>query len=81
MPFWRFTVLSTLGIIPWVIAFAYAGKGVGDRWDVWQEKLHYADYVVLASIAIFVLYLLVRRRRRSGPDAEPSAEPAADSAQ
>jgi membrane protein DedA with SNARE-associated domain len=81
MPFWRFTVLSTLGIIPWVIAFAYAGKGVGDSWEDLQSKLHYADYVVLASILAGVLYLLVRRRRGGKPDAEPSAEPAADSAQ
>ena len=52
-----------------MIAFAYAGKGLGDRWDEWQEKLHYADYVVLASIAVGVLYLLLapaapRRARR-----------------
>jgi membrane protein DedA with SNARE-associated domain len=78
MPFWRFTVLSTLGIIPWVIAFAYMGKGVGDNWENLQSKLHYVDYVVLASIVLGVIYLLMRRRRGSRPDAEPSAEPAAD---
>jgi membrane protein DedA with SNARE-associated domain len=63
MPFWKFTFLSTAGIIPWVIAFAVAGEQLGSRWDEWQEKLHYADYVILAGIAIALLYLLVRRRR------------------
>jgi membrane protein DedA with SNARE-associated domain len=78
MPFWKFTFLSTTGIIPWVIAFAVAGKQLGDRWDEWQEKLHYADYAVLAGIAVGLLYLLVRRRRGRPPRAEHHPEPAAE---
>jgi membrane protein DedA with SNARE-associated domain len=77
MSFWKFTVLSTAGIIPWVIAFAVVGEQVGSRWDEWRERLHYADYVILAAIAIGVFYLIVRRRRarraetagRAAPDA------------
>jgi membrane protein DedA with SNARE-associated domain len=77
MPFWKFTVLSTAGIIPWVIAFAVVGEQVGSRWDEWRESLAYGDYVILAAIAIGVGYLIVRRRRarraetagRTAPDA------------
>jgi membrane protein DedA with SNARE-associated domain len=78
MPFWKFTFLSTVGIIPWVIAFAYLGKGVGDRWDQWQEKLHYGDYAILALIVFGIAYLVMRRRRGSSHDAEATGEPAAD---
>jgi membrane protein DedA with SNARE-associated domain len=82
MPFWKFTVLSIAGIIPWVVAFAYMGKGVGDQWDSWQEKLHYADYAIVATIIAGVIYLLWRRRRGGSGEAEPSAAaPAADSLQ
>jgi membrane protein DedA with SNARE-associated domain len=73
MPFWKFSLLSTVGIIPWVIAFAIAGKQLGDRWDEWQEKLHYADYLVLAGIVIGLLYLLIRRRRGREPKADHAA--------
>jgi membrane protein DedA with SNARE-associated domain len=76
MPFWRFTFLSTAGIIPWVIAFAVVGKQVGDRWDDWQQKLHYADYAILAGIAIGIVYLLLRRRRTRPPNVERATEPA-----
>jgi membrane protein DedA with SNARE-associated domain len=76
MPFWKFTFLSTIGIVPWVIAFAVIGKQVGDRWDDWQSKLHYVDAVVLAGIVIGIAYLLLRRRRGHGPKAERAVEPA-----
>jgi membrane protein DedA with SNARE-associated domain len=79
MNFWKFTLLSTAGIIPWVIAFAVAGRELGDRWDDWQHRLHYADSVVLGAIALGVLYLLVRRRRRATPSPDRAPEPAADS--
>jgi membrane protein DedA with SNARE-associated domain len=63
MPFWRFTVLSTAGIVPWVLAWAIVGKQVGSDWDTLQEKLHYADYAIVALILAAIAYLIVRRRR------------------
>jgi membrane protein DedA with SNARE-associated domain len=76
MPFWKFTFLSTIGIVPWVIAFAVVGKQVGDRWDDWQEKLHYVDYAIVAGIVVGIVYLILRRRRGGGPKAERAVEPA-----
>jgi membrane protein DedA with SNARE-associated domain len=78
MPFWKFTALSTVGIIPWVIGFAFLGKGLGDRWDDWQQKLHYVDYAILAAIVLGLVYLYLRRRRGPGDATERAPEPAAD---
>lgn len=76
MPFWRFTVLSTLGIIPWVLAWAIVGKQVGSNWDSLQEKLHYADYAIVALILAGIVYLVMRRRRtRPGEAAAESNTP------
>jgi membrane protein DedA with SNARE-associated domain len=73
MPFWRFTLLSTAGIIPWVLAWAIIGKQVGSDWDKLQEKLHYVDYAIVAMIVAGIAYLVWVRRRRSGR-AAPGAE-------
>jgi membrane protein DedA with SNARE-associated domain len=76
MPFWKFTFLSTAGIIPWVIGFGLIGKQVGNSWDTWQEKLHYLDYAILAALVIGAVYLLRRRRkpvRTSTPAPDTSA--------
>src|ERR687892_2101825 len=63
MPFWRFTALTLLGCIPWVLMLTFVGKQVGDRWEDWRDKLHSLDYVVLAAILAGIVYLLIRRRR------------------
>ena len=63
MPFWRFTLLTTLGCIPWVFMLTFIGKQAGDNWSKWKDNLHYVDYVVIALILLGLLWLLVRRRR------------------
>jgi membrane protein DedA with SNARE-associated domain len=64
MPFWRFSVLTVLGCIPWVFMLAFVGKQAADRWTDWRDSLHYVDYAVAALIVLGILYLVVRRRRR-----------------
>jgi membrane protein DedA with SNARE-associated domain len=82
MPFWRFTWLTALGSLPWVLGFGLIGRAVGDNWEQWRHHLQVLDYLVVAAIVGGVVYLLIRRRRGSGEDepdngqAVASAEPA-----
>jgi membrane protein DedA with SNARE-associated domain len=64
MPFWRFTILTALGCIPWVFALAFAGEQAADNWTSWRDSLHYVDYAVAALIVAGIVYLVVRRRHR-----------------
>src|SRR3954471_22409650 len=66
MPFWRFTVLTTLGCIPWIFMLTFVGKQVGQNWEQWKDSLHYVDYAVVVMILLGIAFLIVRRRRRSG---------------
>jgi membrane protein DedA with SNARE-associated domain len=72
MPFWRFTLLTLLGCIPWVLMLGVIGREVGDRWEEWRDYLHYGDYVVLAAIVGGLVYLLIRRRRDRGGTPGPA---------
>jgi membrane protein DedA with SNARE-associated domain len=63
MPFWRFTLFTFLGCVPWVFMLAFAGKEAGDNWTRWKDGLHYVDYAVLAAIVLGIAYLVLRRRR------------------
>ena len=70
MPFWRFTVLTLLGCIPWVLMLALIGRSVGDNWEDWRHHLAVLDYVVLAGIVAVVVFLVIRRRRGGGSGGE-----------
>jgi membrane protein DedA with SNARE-associated domain len=71
MPFWRFTALTIVGCIPWVLGLALAGEAVGHDWTSTRKAFEYVDYAIVALVVLGLLYLIVRRRR--GP-----REPATD---
>jgi membrane protein DedA with SNARE-associated domain len=75
MPFWRFTWLTALGSLPWVLGFGLLGRAVGDNWEQWRHHLQVLDYLVVAAIAGLIVYALVRRRRGGGPDEGEPTEP------
>jgi membrane protein DedA with SNARE-associated domain len=68
MPFWRFSLFTVAGCVPWVFLLAFIGKQAGDRWESWKNSLHYVDYAVVAAVVIGVAYLLLRRRRTLAGD-------------
>jgi membrane protein DedA with SNARE-associated domain len=76
MPFLRFSVLTLLGCVPWVLMLTVIGREAGDNWENWKDKLHYVDYAVLAAIVIGVVYLVVRARRRRKEGGDPAPESA-----
>jgi membrane protein DedA with SNARE-associated domain len=79
MPFWRFTVLTFLGCLPWVFALAFIGDQVGANWTRWKDSLHYVDYAVVTLVVVGIAFLVVKHRRGGGDDAAVgAAEPAAD---
>ena len=65
MPFWRFTLFTLAGCIPWVLMLTAIGNAAGDNWRHWKHYFSYLDYVALAAIVIGIVYLVVRRRGRS----------------
>jgi membrane protein DedA with SNARE-associated domain len=70
MPFWRFSVLTLAGSIPWVLMLALIGRSVGDNWEDWRHHLAVLDYVVLAGVVAVVVFLVIRRRRGGGSGGE-----------
>jgi membrane protein DedA with SNARE-associated domain len=70
MPFWRFTWLTALGSIPWVLGFGLLGRAVGDEWEKWREHLSILDYIVVAALVALVIYWLYKRSKR-----EPTTTP------
>jgi membrane protein DedA with SNARE-associated domain len=73
MPFWRFSILTLAGCVPWILMLTLVGKAARDNWTDWKDRLHYVDYGVAAIIVAAVAWLVVRwwrgRRARVVADA------------
>lgn len=66
MPFWRFTLFTMLGCIPWMFMLTFIGMEVGKNWEDWKDQLHYVDYAVAVGIVAGAIYLIVHNRRNRG---------------
>jgi membrane protein DedA with SNARE-associated domain len=73
MPFWKFTVLTFVGCVPWNFMLVYIGREVGANWEDWKDSLHYVDYAVVALIVLGAIYLTVRWRRNRARTADATA--------
>jgi membrane protein DedA with SNARE-associated domain len=63
MPFWKFSVLTLAGCVPWIFMLTFIGREVGANWVDWKDSLHYVDYTVAVLIVLGAVYLAVRWRR------------------
>ena len=70
MPLGRFTVLSLIGTIPWVLALALAGEALGGDWTSARKYFEYVDYAILALVVVGIVYVIVRRRRAADTAAD-----------
>jgi len=63
MPIGRFSVLSLIGAIPFVVALAVAGHALGGDWKSVRKGFEYVDYAILALAVLGIAYGVRRRRR------------------
>src|SRR5919106_832400 len=73
MNFWKFTLYTFLGCLPWTFALTWAGMLLGANWE---SFLRYGDPISWAIAAItvaVVAWWLIRRirARRAGEPSEP----------
>lgn len=65
MNFFKFSLYSFIGALPWNLALVYLGYIFTDRWDELQAHLHEFNYVVFGALGVLVIgYLIWRHKRR-----------------
>jgi membrane protein DedA with SNARE-associated domain len=75
MPFWRFTLYTVIGSLPWCIGLAWLGHAFGNRWTEIESVLRPVAWVVaLAAVIIAAAFVPYRwtkvRREYAALDAE-----------
>jgi membrane protein DedA with SNARE-associated domain len=66
MPFWRFTLFTVLGCVPWMLGLSFIGFKAGENWTKWKDRFHYVDYVFAGLILLGIAFLVIRWWRRRG---------------
>jgi membrane protein DedA with SNARE-associated domain len=67
MPFWRFTLYTALGSVPFVAFLAWLGVRVGANWHAIEQNFKWLDYaVIVAIVAAIVWAVTLRLRHRVG---------------
>ena len=64
MPFWRFTVYTVLGCLPWTFALAWLGFELGERWTTVESVLRPVAWGIAGAIAILGVWWIARRYRK-----------------
>ena len=65
MPLAKFTLLTAAGSLVWNTVWVAVGWGLGDQWEKAGRWGDYLQYVVVAAVAIGLVVLIVRARRRN----------------
>lgn len=61
MPLGKFTLLTTLAVIPWSALFVYLGMTLGNKWkDIDEVAAKYTHEIILVAIALIILYFVFK---------------------
>jgi membrane protein DedA with SNARE-associated domain len=67
MPLVKFTLLTAAGSLVWNTIWVAVGWGLGDQWEKAGKWGDYLQYLVVAAVAVGLVVLIVRARRKNSP--------------
>jgi membrane protein DedA with SNARE-associated domain len=64
MPFWRFTIYTVLGCLPWTFALAWLGYVLGENWTEVEAVLRPIAWAIALLVVALGVWWFSRRYRR-----------------
>ena len=64
MPFWRFTIYTVLGCLPWTFALAWLGYILGENWTEVEAVLRPIAWGIAVAVVALGAWWVTRRYRR-----------------
>jgi membrane protein DedA with SNARE-associated domain len=64
MPFWRFTIYTVLGCLPWTFALAWLGYLLGENWARVEDFLQPVAWAIVIALGIGFVWWVAHRYRK-----------------
>lgn len=80
MSFWRFTLYTLLGCLPWCIALTWIGMALGERWESAERVIRPVAWAIALGLAATLVWFVWRRIHRIRAEEAERAEVARDEA-
>jgi len=64
MPFWRFTIYTILGCLPWTFALAWLGYVLGENWAQVEDFLQPVAWAIVIALGLGVVWWVAHRYRK-----------------
>jgi membrane protein DedA with SNARE-associated domain len=64
MPFWRFSIYTVLGCLPWTFALAWLGYALGENWTAVEDVLQPIAWAIAAVVVAVGVWWIARRYRK-----------------
>ncbi|WP_296826027.1 DedA family protein [uncultured Megasphaera sp.] len=65
-PFWKFTIFTIIGTIPWTLLLVWAGSILGSHWrDLIQYNHIFLIVIAVVCVIAAAVYIWHKRRRRN----------------
>jgi membrane protein DedA with SNARE-associated domain len=64
MPFWRFSIYTVLGCLPWTFALAWLGYALGENWTAVEDVLQPVAWAIAAVVVAVGVWWVFRRYRK-----------------
>jgi membrane protein DedA with SNARE-associated domain len=64
MPFWRFSIYTVLGCLPWTFALAWLGYALGENWTAVEDVLQPVAWAIAAVVVAVGVWWVARRYRK-----------------
>lgn len=61
MPFIKFVIYTTIGSIPWTLAFVYFGYALGENWIIITSYLNYLKVPIRIIIIFFIIRFIIKK--------------------
>lgn len=67
MNFWRFSLFTILGSLPWNLALVFIGYKAGERWNLLHDYFRRVDKIIVIAVVLLLIWYIWKKKKILNP--------------